>query len=127
MESTLAVTVDVVVEMFETAAEEIDGAVELEVDEAFREVIGRHTALLRLAEAAPGGEVSRQGVADAFYETIDAYLSEVCAGDVGLRDALNLLGNAALTYLDDPDAELDSIGPLCYSEDLSVILGWIDG
>ncbi len=77
-----------------------------------------HVPARQLALAPPGyidgmaitsPQHSRNQVAEALNSSCDDILSALEAPDEGVRDALNLLVNAALERLDDPHASLDGI------------------
>lgn len=50
---------------------------------------------------------TRDEVSQALNRAADDVLGAINAPDEGVRDAVNLVVNAAMTYLDTPDATLD--------------------
>jgi hypothetical protein len=54
-------------------------------------------------------------VGKALNRAADGILEAVEAGDEGLRDAVNLLVNAASYYLEHPRASLDEAIAVCYT------------
>lgn len=72
---------------------------------------------------------------DVLNAVADDLLHVTQAGEEGLRDALNLVVNAAVVYLErgwidaDPSAardRLEQVASNSYDVDLDTILGWID-
>lgn len=61
----------------------------------------------------------------ALNSAADDILEATEAEDEGLRDALNLLVNAALSYLTGEAADLEGVAEKNYDADLSSILSWI--
>lgn len=64
-------------------------------------------------------------VEQALNKAADDVLEAACAGDEGLRDAVNLVVNATMCYLSGDAANLEMVAAQNYSEDLDTILGWI--
>lgn len=66
---------------------------------------------------------------DEILKALNRAADDICEAadlpDSGTRDALNLLVNAASTYLKDPDTSLAQAAEDCYDTPLSEILGWI--
>lgn len=69
---------------------------------------------------------SRDEVSAAMNRAADEILDATNAGDTGLRDAVNLLVNASLSYLTGEAETLADVAAVNYSEDsIEEILGWI--
>lgn len=64
-------------------------------------------------------------VASALNRAADDILEATEAGDEGLRDALNLMVNAALSYLSGSADTLAGVAEANYDSTLDEILGWI--
>lgn len=56
----------------------------------------------------------RERFVGALNTACDDIVEQVGLPDHGARDALNLLVNATLEYLDNPDADLESVAESCY-------------
>jgi hypothetical protein len=70
---------------------------------------------------------STESILEALNRAADDINDAADLPDSGTRDALNLLVNAASTYLAHPKADLDQVADECYSAPLSEIIGWING
>jgi hypothetical protein len=69
---------------------------------------------------------SLEQISEALNSAADEILEAVDAPDSGLRDALNLLVNAGLHYLEHPGADLSDVVSANYSAaDLATVLSWI--
>lgn len=68
-----------------------------------------------------------QDVTTALNRACDDIVGAAGLADTGVRDALNLLVNAGLSYLDGTADDLAGVAAACYDEPLETVLGWIDG
>ncbi len=73
-------------------------------------------------------QVTIQQVLDALNRVAEDINDAVIIGDEGTRDAINLMVNATVYYLENPDdADLDSAIRSNYEESPRTVLGWITG
>jgi len=64
-------------------------------------------------------------VVDALNRAADDILDAVQAGDDGLRDGINLMVNATISYLRGDAGDLHAVADGSYGTTLETILGWI--
>jgi hypothetical protein len=77
--------------------------------------------------ATPQGPVfSEEQVSQALNSAADEVLDAVSAGPDGLRDGINLVVNAALSYLTGQAVDLREVVDQNYDEDYTTVLGWIE-
>ena len=81
--------------------------------------------------AAPGPHTppdmfTEQQVGDALNNAADDILNAVDAGEQGLRDALNLIVNAAVAYLTGRAQNLQQVVEQGYDAGYEEVLGWIE-
>jgi hypothetical protein len=70
--------------------------------------------------------VSETVVSETLNKACEELIAVAALPDAGVRDALNLLVNAALIRLRDPEVTLQQVAREAYTEDLETVLGWID-
>jgi hypothetical protein len=69
---------------------------------------------------------TRQEVSDALNRAADDILDEVDAGDEGLRDGLNLMVNATVSYLVGEANNLWDVVESNYDAAFDTVMGWIE-
>jgi hypothetical protein len=69
---------------------------------------------------------SQEEVSDALNQAADDILDAVDAGDEGLRDGLNLMVNATLSYLAGEADNLQDVVESNYGDEYDTVLGWVE-
>jgi hypothetical protein len=69
---------------------------------------------------------SQEEVSDALNHAADDILNAVDAGDEGLRDGLNLMVNATLSYLAGEADSLQDVVESNYDDEYDTVLGWVE-
>ena len=114
----------VVADAFDAAAGEIIAITTLggysEPESGLRDVLGALTAAL---DTSGRDSHDREQVTELANQIADTRLEG--EPDTGLRDAINLLVNAGIGYLDGTREDLAGVARSCYSIELDTILGWI--
>lgn len=82
-----------------------------------------HDRTARAADVSCG----HHDVAAALNRACDDIIEAAALPDAGVRDALNLLVNAGLAYLDGSAADLAGVTEASYGEPLETVLGWLHG
>lgn len=75
---------------------------------------------------SPKGYTAVEDVETALNRACDDIIAAADLPDTGARDALNLLVNAAIAYVHDPNAStLGDVAEAAYGLPLDEIIGWI--
>ena len=119
------VTSKAVEEAFGRASEEI-AAVCANVGDVLAAITSEIVQVVEAQAQTAGQDLSSETINRLACEVMDEYMAEHDVPDTGLRDAINLLLNAGMSYIDTPHLQFEDVAGLCYSEELTTILDWIN-